>query len=141
MHSECPAGLVIIFFLKIDFVDFGEIVGLSHVTVRRIEQGYDCLSDRSKAKVEAFIGKEETAEATHSVPEETRNAPRVPFDTQKVVAPNSLAQPEKRLTRQNLLRVAWFLEGYNARDNCNALRNKIVLLHAMADEIGEDRGA
>ena len=28
MHSECPAGLVIIFFLKIDFVDFGEIVGL-----------------------------------------------------------------------------------------------------------------
>ncbi len=115
---------------------FGKIVGLSRPTICRVEKGVDCLSDRSKAKIEAVVGAVKAEEAAPS-------APRVPFDAQKVVTPNSFSQPQpgKRLTRENILRVAWFLEGYNARDNSDALRDKISLLHAMAQELTKEEGA
>ncbi len=115
---------------------FGKIVGITQTAVHRVEHGVDCLSDRSKAKIEAVVG---AVKAEKAAPD----APCVPFDVQKGVTPNSLEQtpPEKRLTRENLLQVAWFLEGYGARDNSDALHRTIALLHAMAQELTKEEGA
>lgn len=120
---------------------FARLVGTSASTICSIERGMLKPGWKLREKLEKAIGKDASPEAAPAVPEKPSNAHHAPFDGQKVATPNSFAkpQPEKHLTRENLLRVAWFLEGYSARDATgSALKEKIVLLTSMADELGKE---